>query len=140
VVGFAWDFPEALPAASPRPFKRDHNTIPIKSANATMPPIVRADWFSRAHAFRNLIRLSQLVASGVFELADTGRPAGGTLVVPVVAGVAKAVGAVGPVVVAGVPKGDGAAAGEVADEVADGGNADFLCEDWFPDAGLLRLV
>jgi hypothetical protein len=95
-----------------------------------------------------LIRLSQLVASGVFELADTGTPAGGTLVVPVVAGVAKMVGAVGPVVVAGVPKGDGAAAGEVADgvadevadEVADGGNADFLCEDWFPDAGLLRLV
>ena len=58
------------------------------------------------------------------------------MVVPMVAGVAKTVGAVGPVVVAGVLKGDGTP----ASEVADGGDVVFVCEDWVPVGGLLRLL
>jgi hypothetical protein len=110
-----------LLVASRRPFKRDHNTIPINRARPIAPPRIRADRLSLAHAFKNFALLSQPVASGVREL-DTGAEAGCWTW-----GVANTAGELNGVVVAMGETGPA----ESGDEVG-AGNDGFILEGTFP--------
>lgn len=68
----------------------------MSNASASNPPNINADWFSLAHAFKNLILLSQLVGCEVPGLTETGAEAGCRMMgVANTAGVLNGVGATG---------------------------------------------